>query len=106
MLVRVKTFFVLGLLLLPAVVVRAQDAPPSESRLKAAFLWNFAKFVDWPTNTFTSDTSPFVIGVLGENPIGADLEQTVSGKLINQHPITIKIFRTATDSNKCHILFV
>jgi hypothetical protein len=106
MFARAKTFFVLVLLLWPTVVVRAQESPPSESRLKAAFLWNFAKFVDWPTNAFASDTSPFVIGVLGESPIGADLEQTVKGKLINDHPIIVKTVRAATDAKGCHILFI
>ena len=104
MFVRVKTFYILMLLLWAATMVRAQEVP--ESRLKAAFLWNFAKFVDWPTNAFASDTSPFVIGVLGESPLGADLEQTVKGKLINDHPIIVKTVQAATDAKECHILFI
>jgi hypothetical protein len=106
MFVRVKFFFALGLLLWPAVVVSAQESPAIEYRLKAAFLWNFAKFVDWPTNAFANDKAPFVIGVLGDNPFGADLEQTVKGKLINDHPITVKSYRNATDARASHILFV
>ena len=106
MFVRAKTFYVLMLLLGPTLMARAQEALPSEYRLKAAFLWNFAKFVDWPTNAFASDTAPFLIGVLGDDPFGADLEQTVSGKLINQHPIAVKLYRTAVDARACHILFI
>jgi hypothetical protein len=106
MFVRVKTYLVLGLLLWLAAVVRAQESPPSEYRLKAAFLWNFAKFVDWPTNAFASATAPFIIGVLDSNPFGADLEQTVNGKLINDHPITVRTYKNVTDARASHVLFI
>lgn len=85
---------------------RAQDSPPSEYRLKAAFLFNFAKFVEWRPEAFADAKSPFIIGVLGDNPFGSELEQTVAGKKINDHPITILPFRAAADATNCHILFI
>ena len=85
---------------------RAQDAPPSEYRLKAAFLFNFAKFVEWPPEAFAEKTSPFIIGVLGDNPFGNELQQTVIGKNINDHPITIQPFSTAAAATNCHLLFI
>lgn len=85
---------------------RAQDSQPSEYQLKAAFLFNFAKFVEWPPQAFASDTSPIVVGVLGRNPFGADLESTVQDKAINNRPITIKEFRSPTEATNCHILFI
>jgi YfiR/HmsC-like len=103
--IRAKIFFVLLLALLtPVVPTRAQGTQP-EYQVKAAFLWNFAKYIDWPPAAFTNDTSPFVIGVLGENPFGTDLEQTVRGKLINAHPITVKPRATLEEARQCHILF-
>jgi hypothetical protein len=92
--------------LLVAGLVLAQESPPGEYRVKAAFLWNFAKFIEWPTNAFTNAAAPFVIGVLGDNPFGEDLEQTVRDKQINTHPITVKAFRAASEANQCHMLFV
>lgn len=77
-----------------------------EYRLKAAFLWNFAKFIEWPPSAFTNETAPFIIGVLGTNPFGEELEQTVRGKQISTHPITVQLFRTAAEAKHCHILFV
>lgn len=85
---------------------RAQDAPPSEYRLKAAFLFNFAKFVEWPPRAFAETNSPFIIGVLGDSPFGNELEQTVVGKNINAHPITLQMFRVAAEATNCHLLFI
>ncbi len=92
--------------LLVAGPVHAEETPPGEYRVKAAFLWNFAKFIQWPTNAFTNDTAPFVIGVLGDDPFGEDLVQTVRDKQINAHPIAVRSFRTAAEAKGCHILFV
>ena len=100
-------FWVLGLgLLLPAPLIRAQSSQPTEPQLKAAFLYNFAKFTDWPSNAFTTAESPFVIGIFGDNPFGKDLEQAVVGKKISEHPMTIRMFRTTTDITNCHLLFI
>lgn len=85
---------------------QAQDSPPSEYRLKAAFLFNFAKFVEWPPEAFAEKTSPFILGVLGDNPFGNELEQTVAGKKVNDYPITVQTFRTAAEATNCHILFI
>lgn len=105
--VRASIFFALSLgLLLAAVPGHAQSPAPSEYKLKAAFLFNFAKFIDWPAEAFADDKSPFVIGVLGDNPFGNELEQTVAGKKVNDHPITIQSFRAAAETTNCHILFI
>jgi hypothetical protein len=103
---RAALFLCLSSILLLAVDGGAQSAAPSEYRLKAAFLFNFAKFIDWPPTAFADDTSPFIFGILGDNPFGTDLEQTVAGKKINEHPIVIQIFQAATEATNCHILFI
>jgi hypothetical protein len=95
-----------GLWLLESQPGHAQAPAPSEYRIKAAFIFNFAKFVEWPVEALPADNSPFVIGILGENPFGSDLEQTVAGKKINDHPITIRPFLTAGQATNCHILFI
>ena len=50
----------------------------NEYKIKAVFLYNFAKFVEWPPNVFPDANTPFVIGVLGQDPFGSYLEDTVS----------------------------
>ena len=85
---------------------RAQETSPSEYQLKAAFLYNFAKFVEWPTNVFALEDSPIVVGVMGQNPFGEDLDNTIRNKTINKHPIEIKATDSISDAKKCQILFI
>jgi hypothetical protein len=82
------------------------QTPSREYQLKAVFLFNFTQFVDWPANVFENDQSPLVIGVIGENPFGSYLVQTVSGEKINGHPLTVQYFKNEEEIKSCHILFV
>lgn len=93
-------------LLLAAMSSPAQVSHPTEYQLKAAFLYNFAKFIDWPAEALPDDQSPFVIGILGDNPFGNELEQTVAGKKINEHPISVRQFTSVAATTNCHILFI
>jgi YfiR/HmsC-like len=86
--------------------VRAQESTPSEYQVKAAFLYNFGKFVSWPPRDFASKTAPLVIGVLGDNPFHDDLEHMIAGKNIGGHPVVFQAITTLTNANKCHILFI
>src|SRR5689334_22952716 len=58
----------------------AQENKPSEYQLKAAYIFHFAQFIDWPSAAFGTEGAPLVIGILGENPFGPALERTVHGK--------------------------
>src|SRR4026208_1666609 len=80
----------LGLILLATPFVPAQNPHPKEYELKAAILFKFANFVEWPTEVLPHDKSPFVIGILGDNPFGSDLEAVTRGKMVNDHPIEIR----------------
>ncbi|HEY9509510.1 MAG TPA: YfiR family protein [Verrucomicrobiae bacterium] len=94
------------LLLWVSAPVLAQEVSPTEYQLKAAFLFNFAKFVDWPPAAFTNSTAPFVIGVLGQDPFGKDLENTVRNKSIGGHAIVARAVASIPDARQCQILFV
>ena len=84
----------------------AQDAAPSEYQIKAAFLFNFAKFVQWPPEAFATTNSPLIIGVLGENVFGDNLEKTINHKVINERPLQFKEFHSVAEATNCHILFI
>ena len=58
----------------------AQTGKASESHLKAVFLFNFAQFVDWPSEAFPDSATPLVIGVLGDDPFEGFLDQTIRGE--------------------------
>ena len=77
-----------------------------EYQLKAAFIYNFAKFVEWPARTFPEEESPIVIGVLGTNPFGEELRAVVRDRRINGRPIAVKQFATAAAAKGTHLMFV
>jgi len=76
-----------------------------EYEIKAAFLYNFAKFVTWPEDTFGDQQSPLIIGVLGENPFGGALK-SVEEKTVQGRQIIVKHFNTEKDIEHCHILYI
>lgn len=78
----------------------------SEYRLKAVFLFNFAQFVEWPPTALPRDDAPFVIGVLGKDPFGADLDGVVRGEAVNRHPLAVERYRDVADVRDCQILFI
>lgn len=84
----------------------AQDAPPTEYQIKAAFLFNFAKFVEWPPQAFPEPASPLVIGILGANVFGDNLEHTIQNKTINNHPLQFKTFDRVSEVTNCQVLFI
>lgn len=86
--------------------VRAQENAPTEYQIKAAFLFNFAKFVQWPSQVFADRGSPLVIGVLGEDPFHGDLAGMIRNKSIDQHPLILKEIRSLVEITNCQILFI
>ena len=95
---------------------RAAVAPASaqsfstEFRLKAAFLFNFAQFVQWPTPAFASDTDPLVIAIVGRDPFDGNLEHLLDGKSVGGHPLRVLSISPANQVDlarmHAHLLFV
>ena len=86
--------------------MRAQDSPPSEYQLKAAFIYNFAKFVDWPPDAFTDEKSPITLCVYGKDPFGSALDDAVRGKTSGNRNIGVRRTKKLQDLNACQIVFV
>ena len=100
---------VLSLLLLLGLspsIPAAEPAVPREYQVKAAFLFNFAQFTDWPPQTFASENSPLIIGILGEDPFGGALEATVRNESVRNHPLKVVRFRTVAEMPTCHIIYI
>jgi hypothetical protein len=89
-----------------ALKVQASEVQALEYEVKAAYLYNFAKFVEWPPQAFADNESPIVIGVLGENPFGDILEATVQSQTLHGRSILIKQSRNVEDLKTCQLLFV
>lgn len=77
-----------------------------EYQVKAVFLFNFAQFVEWPPTAFATAQTPLVIGVLGEDPFGPFLEETVQGEKIGGRELAVRRFRRIEEVDACHLLFI
>ena len=98
---------VIALIAFGTTAVRAAEAPVlSEYQVKALFLFNFAKYVDWPSSAFPKDDSPIVIGLVGQDNFGDEFQQVIAGKNINGRPVVIKHLVDPAEFKSCHILFI
>ncbi len=79
---------------------------PTEYEVKAVFVLNFARFVAWPAQAFTNAAQPFVIGVLGNDPFGPQLDDAVRGEQAEGHPLVVRRFQDVADVGNCQILFI
>lgn len=91
-----------------SVTAAAADLPSQslEHRVKAGFLYNFVRYVEWPKGTFGSSTNALVIGVLGEDPFGGMLDAAVAGKTVDNHPIRVERIQRVAQAGTCQYLFV
>ena len=77
-----------------------------EYQVKAIFLYNFTQFIDWPEKAFKNPEEPFIIGIIGEDPFGNYLDETVRGEFIGTHPIMIKRCNDVRSALTCHMLYI
>jgi hypothetical protein len=84
----------------------AQSTGPTEYELKAAFLFNFAKFVEWPPSAFANPQSAFLICVLGPDPFGSALDDALLRHSIQGHAVALLRMKRTADMVGCQILFV
>lgn len=97
---------VLALLLALPAGVKAEGKVPTEYEVKAAFLYNFIAFTEWPETAFEQATSPIVIGILGKDPFGASLDAMMKGERVKSRPLIVWRVSRLEDLTRCHILFV
>ena len=78
----------------------------SEYQLKAAFLLRFASFVEYPAAVFTSPDQPLILGVFGDVPLGAALNEAAKGRAVNRRQIVIRLISDPAALASCNIVFV
>lgn len=77
-----------------------------EYQVKAVFVFNFTQFVEWPVQAFANPQSPAVIGILGRDPFGTYLNETIVGESINKHPLVVQHYNSVDEALDCQILFI
>ncbi len=93
----------IAVLLLTAALASAQDV--TAPALKAAFIYNFVKFTEWPSGLVPA-AEPFVMCVLGDAAVGDALERAVKSRLVGGHSMTVSQVASAGPLRGCHVLYV
>lgn len=86
--------------------VAAQGNASGEYQVKAAFLYHFAQFVDWPAAAFKDADSPLVYCTVGEDPFHGALDASLSGKVIGGRPFRVQHLKQAQEAQGCQVLFI
>lgn len=92
----------LGLLALGA----ASSQVATEWEVRAAFLYNFARYTEWPEEALGAADDPFVIAVLGEDPFGKDLDRTLKDKRLHERPVVVRRAERLAELGRVHVLYV
>jgi hypothetical protein len=91
---------------LAAANTSAADRTLTEDEVKAAYVYYFAKFVDWPAATFPSPNAPITIGVVGDDEFGNLLGKIVKDKTIQEHPIQVRLLKWPAELRSFQMVFV
>ncbi len=93
-------------LALGALESRAATPTAKEYEVKAAFLLNFAQYIEWPPAVFPTPAAPIIIGILGDDPFGNVLDQTVRDETFKNRPFAIHRSRQVDHLKHCHLIFI
>jgi hypothetical protein len=103
---RIILLLAFGCMALDLGETHAQPAASKEYQIKAAFLFNFVQFVEWPAAAFPDALAPVRIGVLGEDPFGSSLQEIVQGEKVHDRNLVLQRSREIEDLKDCHLLFI
>ncbi|MGZ4986976.1 MAG: YfiR family protein [Limisphaerales bacterium] len=95
----------IGAFLASGLSVQAQQSPQPEYKLKSIFLYNFAKFIQWPHSRFETPDAPLVVGIYGKNPF-RDFVKDLEKQSVGKHKIVIEQVSSAGAARHCHVLFI
>lgn len=103
---REQVALALSVLLGGVVTAGSGEPPPNEYEVKAAFLYNFAKFVEWPADGHRGPPDGFVITILGDDPFGTIIDEALQGKTVDSRKVVVRRARRAEDVESSQILFI
>lgn len=82
-----------------------QTSPKTPYQLKALFLFHFARYTEWPKEAWPAENQPFVLGILGNDPFGKDID-IINGKTVKDRKLVVKYFSTVEEVAGCQLLFI
>lgn len=102
----VRFFVFLILVLWLSTSSSALAGVAEEYRVKAAFFYHFARFIEWPAETFNSGDDPFRVCIVGQNPFQGQLEKMLADKSVHNHSFRIISDPSDSDLGTCHVVFI
>jgi hypothetical protein len=99
----IRTWLVAALLALPSLAVAQADR---EVQVKAAFLYKFGDFVDWPGSAFAGPDAVFTIGVVGADTLADELERVTKGRSVQERAVVVRRIRRGEPLGRVHVLFI
>jgi hypothetical protein len=90
----------------PEIAQNSSQATTAEYTLKAAFLYKFAPFVEWPPRAFPSPATPLTICIAGEDPFGPLADQAMSGQELGPRGVALQRIASVTAGSGCHVMFI
>jgi len=87
-------------------VLHAQNPRPTDYQVKATYLYNFGRFIEWPGKVAAAQGGSFTVCVLGQDPFGPSLDATLAGETIGGKTVVAKRISSAEESGNCQILFL
>jgi hypothetical protein len=98
------TYLILLLLIFGKLSVNAQNF--TEYEVKAAYIFNFSKFIKWPPSSFDNQASPYVLGIYGDDPFGNIIKKIIGNRKSNGRNWVVKYYSRPDQIKQCHILFI
>jgi hypothetical protein len=90
----------------PMSLSAAPERPPTEYEVKAAYIFYFAKFVNWSEEAFPHKKAPLTIGIFDDREFDSLVATIVKDKTVQDHPISIKRLKADADLQGCHIIYI
>jgi uncharacterized protein DUF4154 len=94
------------ILYLASTVNMRADSRAEEYAIKAAFLFHFAQFVEWPEGTFRDSNSPMIYCTIGEDPFQGALDESLKGKTIAARALQVRHLKDVSEAQGCHVAFI
>jgi len=89
-----------------AALAASPAESPTDRDVKAAFLFNFPSYVEWPSQAFAGPAEPLVIGILGDDPFGTVLDELVAGRSVQGHPLLVRRLSRLSEAESVHVVYL
>ena len=103
---RIRVALTVAVLVLLSRIASAAAPENLEYAVKATFLYKFAPFVEWPVSALQGGDSPFLLCVVGDDPVSSIIDQAAAGQRIGERTLIVRHLQMVTRNSGCHAIYV